>query len=113
MNKVHNIVDRAVKSDIWQLAAGGQPLQGMATSRACQTGFDLSNGAFYPPTVLVPKAGVSSEVYTASEIWNEEVFGPVLLVVPAESDADLVGKANGSKYALGASVWTESVRMHS
>jgi len=36
-------------------------------------GFDFSNGAFYPPTVI-------TDVAIEDEIWKEEVFGPVVVV---------------------------------
>lgn len=104
------MVDRAVGSGVWRVAIGGASLNGLATQWAHETNFDLTNGAFYQPTVLVPQEGVSIQEYTASEIWNEEVFGPVLLSVPAVNDTEAIQLANASKYALGASVWTESVR---
>jgi len=38
--------------------------------------------------------------------FDEEVFGPVAAVITAESDANAVALANGSRYGLGASIWT-------
>ena len=56
-------------------------------------------GAFYPPTVI---AGVTNE----SVVAQEEIFGPVVTVVPFEDEKDAVRIANEVKYGLMATVWT-------
>jgi acyl-CoA reductase-like NAD-dependent aldehyde dehydrogenase len=55
--------------------------------------------AFYPPTVI---AGVDND----ATIAQEEVFGPVVTVVPFEDEQDAIRIANDVKYGLMASVWT-------
>jgi len=55
--------------------------------------------AFYPPTVL---AGVANTMTVA----QEEIFGPVVTVIPFEDEADAVRIANESRYGLMATVWT-------
>jgi acyl-CoA reductase-like NAD-dependent aldehyde dehydrogenase len=54
---------------------------------------------FYAPTVL---ADVTHEM----RIMREETFGPVLPIMPFDSDDEAVRLANQSDYGLGASVWT-------
>ena len=54
---------------------------------------------FYAPTVL---ADVTHEM----QIMREETFGPVLPVMPFESDDEAVRLANDSEFGLGASIWT-------
>jgi succinate-semialdehyde dehydrogenase/glutarate-semialdehyde dehydrogenase len=54
---------------------------------------------FFAPTVL---AGVNHSM----RIMREETFGPVLPIMPFDSDDDAVRLANDSEYALAASVWT-------
>jgi len=56
-------------------------------------------GAFYPPTVI---AGVDN----SSRVAQEEVFGPVVVAVPFEDEADAVRLANDVRYGLMATVWT-------
>jgi acyl-CoA reductase-like NAD-dependent aldehyde dehydrogenase len=64
-------------------------------------GGELENGkgAFYPATVL---AKVDSRMTVA----QEEIFGPVVTIIPFEDEKDAVRIANDSKYGLYATVWT-------
>ena len=56
-------------------------------------------GAFYPPTVL-------AKVDNAMEIAQEEVFGPVVTVIPFDDEADAIRIANDVRYGLFATVWS-------
>jgi aldehyde dehydrogenase (NAD+)/betaine-aldehyde dehydrogenase len=56
-------------------------------------------GAFYPPTVIAP---ATNDVRAA----QEEIFGPVVTVIPFDDEADAVRLANDVKYGLMATVWT-------
>src|SRR3954465_8241174 len=56
-------------------------------------------GAFYPPTVIA-KAG--NQMLAA----QEEIFGPVVTVIPFADEADAIRSANDVKYGLMATVWT-------
>jgi len=56
-------------------------------------------GFFYPPTVV---AGVSPD----DELAHDEIFGPVVTVSRFSDEDQAVAWANGTAYALGASVWT-------
>jgi acyl-CoA reductase-like NAD-dependent aldehyde dehydrogenase len=56
-------------------------------------------GAFYPPTVI---ARTDNSIRAA----QEEIFGPVVTVIPFEDEADAIRIANDVKYGLMATVWT-------
>ena len=58
-------------------------------------------GFWYPPTVLAP---VSND----DEAAREEIFGPVVAVIPFEDEEDAVRLANDTVYGLSGSIWTRN-----
>ncbi len=62
----------------------------------------ISDGAYFQPTLI---CGVEP----TSAIAQEEVFGPVLVVMPFSSEEEAVDLANGTKYGLLAALWTSDL----
>jgi betaine-aldehyde dehydrogenase len=59
----------------------------------------LADGAFYLPTVLT---GLTNADFTA----QNEIFGPVAVVLPFDDEHDLIAQANETAFGLAAGVWT-------
>jgi acyl-CoA reductase-like NAD-dependent aldehyde dehydrogenase len=68
-----------------EVVVGGEPTDG--------------KGAFYPPTVI-------AKVDNAMTVAQEEIFGPVVTVIPFEDEKDATRIANDVRYGLMATVWT-------
>ncbi|WP_020200596.1 MULTISPECIES: aldehyde dehydrogenase [Cupriavidus] len=59
----------------------------------------LRHGWFYQPTVI---EGLSNR----ARVCQEEIFGPVLVALPFDDEADVIEQGNGTAFGLGAGMWT-------
>jgi aldehyde dehydrogenase (NAD+)/betaine-aldehyde dehydrogenase len=76
-----------------QLAIGGKPI----------AAGELAAGNFIEPTVF-------DQVRADMSLAREEVFGPVLAVIPFDDDDELVRMANSTIYGLAATIWTRDIK---
>jgi aldehyde dehydrogenase (NAD+) len=80
------------KNEGARLACGGRRLSDGA----------FAQGFFHQPTIF-------ADVAPAMRIAQEEIFGPVVSVMPCQSFDEAVAIANGVEYGLSASVYTQDV----
>ena len=92
MNKILSKIDQAKKE-------GGKILIG-GKRKVLPDGF--SDGYYVEPTII---EGLSH----TCEVNQEEIFGPVLTLIPFDSEEDVIKMANSTKYGLSASIFTEDI----
>ena len=66
----------------------------------------LRDGLFVQPTIF-------ADVHNDMRLAREEIFGPVLSIIPFDTEEDAIAIANDTAFGLAAGVWTQSLnRMH-
>jgi len=62
-----------------------------------------AKGFYLEPTVLL-------DVDKSTRCWREEIFGPVVCIVPFDDEAQMLRDVNASPYGLSGSIWTNDIR---
>lgn len=92
LESVHRYVELA-KAEGGTVLTGGEAI----------TEGEFAKGSFYKPTIIT---GLNNSAQTC----QEEIFGPVLVVMSYTDEQDLITQANDSCFGLAAGIWTENYR---
>jgi (Z)-2-((N-methylformamido)methylene)-5-hydroxybutyrolactone dehydrogenase len=92
LEKVQGYIDTGQEEGA-KLACGGKPPDNP----------ELQDGFFIEPTILT---NVDNEMQVA----RDEIFGPVLSVIPAKYEEEIIRQANDTPYGLAAGVWTKDLQ---
>ncbi|WP_448035390.1 aldehyde dehydrogenase family protein [Bradyrhizobium liaoningense] len=93
--KQRDLVERYIRIGLEEgahLAFGGKRPEGN----------DLSAGYFLQPTIF-------TDVSPSMQIAQEEIFGPVVCVIPFDTEQEAVAIANGTPFGLATSIWTRDI----
>lgn len=91
-DKIEKMVEDARKAGAKILAGGTRP----SDSR-------LAKGSYYLPTLI---GGIDNR----AAIAQQEIFGPVLCILPFDDEEDLIAQANDTTYGLASGIWTADFR---
>ncbi len=88
-NRVESLVSRAVTQGAEVLVGGGRPA-------------DMDKGYFYQPTIV-------SNIKTDMPLYHEEIFGPVVPIIPFDDMDEAIALANDTEYGLASYVYTNNL----
>jgi aldehyde dehydrogenase (NAD+) len=91
-SRILSVIEDAAAAKTGRLCSGGH-----------RAGGELAGGFFVEPTVF-------ADADPTSPLVQEEVFGPVLAVLPFDDEEEAIALANGTRYGLAGYVWTNDLR---
>ena len=99
-SKMGAIVDEKQTEGIMRFVEGGKKTANLVAGG--ERAYVDGKGCFVPPTIF-------TDVAHDDPLARDEIFGPVLSIIPFDSEDEAVTMANDSVYGLAASVWTDNL----
>lgn len=91
----HDLRDELHQQVVDSIAAGAKPLVGCEPIDGA--------GAFYRPSIL-------DEIKPGMRAYEEEIFGPVALILRVADEEEAIRVANDSRFGLGSSIWSQDLQ---
>lgn len=92
------------------------PIQQKRIAEMVQLGVE-QGGTLFQPEIGMPKSGcffpptLFTDVDTAHDLMQEEIFGPVLVATTFRTPSEAVALANNVRYGLACSIWSENINL--
>lgn len=96
------INEAQVKKILGYVETGKKEGARVATGGSRATEGELGKGCFVKPTIL-------TDVTNDMTVAREEIFGPVVCIIPFKDEDEVIRMANDNEYGLGGAVWTKDI----
>jgi len=120
MNWIHETIKSslAVEGKVLEVRCGGKRFKGFEGDSA-----ELNKGNYYEPTIIAVSTDLSaqmkldelsatqtvSRVHHTSDVFQNELFGPAVVLAPFYDQTHAIALANDTDFSLGCSIWTKDL----
>ena len=107
---IESCVEEGLRDSSLELLCGGKRYTGFGGDEG-----HLNEGNYFEPTVIAAKSDVLespeavSELHKRNILFQKELFGPVVLLIPFKTRQEAIDLANDSQFGLGCSIWTNDL----
>ena len=107
---IESCVEEGLRDSSLELLCGGKRYTGFGGDEG-----HLNQGNYFEPTVIAAKSDVLespeavSELHKRNILFQKELFGPVVLLIPFKTRQEAIDLANDSRFGLGCSIWTNDL----
>jgi acyl-CoA reductase-like NAD-dependent aldehyde dehydrogenase len=107
---IESCVEEGLQDPSLELLCGGKRYTGFVGEEE-----HLNQGNYFEPTVIAAKKDMAAnpeavaELHKRNVLFQRELFGPVVLLIPFKSRQEAIDLANDSQFGLGCSIWTNDL----